>query len=219
MFYCPYSSDPLEYYRMPSQNAFVRILHASPNAPAVDIYVNDKLFVKGIRYKGFSKYYSVPAGTYSVKAYPAGQRVNPVLSTTVTISTNTIQTIAAIGTLPNISIQSIPEPKQQIIPSKAYVRFVHLSPNAPRVDVGVAGGAALFKNVGYKEVTSYIPVDSGFYTFEVRATGTGERVLHVPNIHLLPNRFYTVYAVGLAGSTPPLQVLVPLDGNTYLKFR
>jgi hypothetical protein len=101
-------------------------------------------------------------------------------------------------------------------PGRAYVRFVHLSPNAPNVDVST-GGNKVFSNVGYKKATDYVEVKPGVYNFNVTVSENGQNVLTVPNTRLLPNRIYSIYAVGLAGSSPPLQVLIPLDGNTYLE--
>jgi hypothetical protein len=216
MFHCPYSYNCPFLLRETSNNSFVRVLHASPNAPAVDIYINDKLTIRRLPFKGFSSYLRVPAGKYNIKVFPAGKTDTPVINTNVDIPARSILTAAAIGTLPNISLLPIPEPVFNRKPGRAYVRFVHLSPNAPNVDV-VTGGKKLFSNVGYKKATDYVEVKPGVYNFNVTVSENGQNALTVPNIRLLPNRIYSIYAVGLAGSSPPLQVLIPLDGNTYLK--
>lgn len=71
----------------------------------------------------------------------------------------------------------------------------------------------MFTNVSYKEVEDYIPLRPGTYTLEVKPTGSEEIVLFVPNVKLTPDRFYTIYAIGLVENTPPLQVVIPFDGN------
>jgi hypothetical protein len=39
MFYCPYYNQMTdEYYRVKQMNSPIRVFHASPNAPAVDVY-------------------------------------------------------------------------------------------------------------------------------------------------------------------------------------
>ncbi|EOD00488.1 DUF4397 domain-containing protein [Caldisalinibacter kiritimatiensis] len=209
--YCPYSSYPSM-----QMGSFIRILHASPDAPAVDVYINNNLVASNLKYRQFTEYLQVPPGRYNVKVFAAGQRTNPVIDTEVNVTPMSIATVAAVGRLENIKLLPIPEPRMPIPPGKLYIRFGHLSPNAPRVDVRLPNGQTLFRNVGFEEVTDYIPVDPGTYTLEVFLAGTDERVLYVPNVNLQPNRFYTVYAVGLAGQRPPLQVLIPLDGNSYL---
>lgn len=217
MFQCPYADYCSSLYRESQNNSFVRIFHASPNAPAVDVYINGNLSIKGLSYREFSNYLKVAPGDYKIKVFPSNKTDKAVLDTSVTVPERSILTVAVIGTLPNISLFPILEPVLPRIPTKAYVRFAHLSPNAPKVDIIIPAKGKIFTNIGYKEVTNYAALDAGNYIFNVNISGTDKRVLHAPNIRLLPNRFYTIYAVGLAGKTPPLQVVIPLDGNSYIR--
>jgi hypothetical protein len=216
MFHCPYYNFNSSLYRETPASSFIRVLHASPNAPAVDVYVNDKLTVRNLPFKGFSNYVRVPAGRYNVKVYPAGRMDTAVINTNVDIPAKTIITAAAVGSLPNLSLLPVFEPVFNRTPGKTYIRFAHLSPNAPAVDL-ISGEQNLFTDVSFRGVTDYIQVNPGVYSFDVNASESEDRVLYVPNIRLLPNRIYTIYAVGLVGKNPPLQVLIPLDGNSYLK--
>jgi hypothetical protein len=214
-----YGYYPYDWHgRAPQPISYVRVLHASPDAPAVDIYANGKLIVRGLAYKAFTPYVKVNSGEYKVDVFPAGQVTSPVLSTNVTIPAQSITTVAAIGYLPELSLYPVPDPVMEKTPGLTNVRFVHLSPNTPNVDITLPDGRRLFTNIGYKGITEYLPVNPGTYTFELRPTGTETIALYVPNIRLLPDRFYTIYAVGLTGANPPLQVLIPLDGNSYIKF-
>lgn len=217
MFSCPYYSYG-GFYRLTEPESYVRILHASPNAPAVDVYVNNRPVFRNLSYKNFSDYVSLPPGLYNIKVFPAGTKTKAVVDTNLFIPGQKIFTVAAIGNAPNISLLPIEDVRRPKIPNKALVRFAHLSPNAPNVDITLPNGTVLFSNVGYKDVTQYIPVDPGVYTLEAREAGTNKKVLIVPNIRLSPNRFYTVYAVGDVSKAPGLQVLIPLDGNSYLQF-
>lgn len=208
------------YYRMqnmPNLKSYIRILHASPNAPAVDIYANNKLIAKNLPYKKFTEYLNVAPGEYKVQVYPAGTYNKPILNTTIEIAPNSIYTVAAINMLKDLQLFPIIEPHRALSPSVAFVRFGHLSPNTPNVDITLPDGKKVFKDVEYKEVTGYLPLAPGNYTLQARPTGTNTIILNVPNINLKPNRFYTIYAVGLLNDNPPLEVLIPLDGNTYLK--
>lgn len=217
MYQCPYYGYCASFYRETSNNSYVRVFHASPNTPAVDVYVNDRLTVTKLPYRGFSNYALLPGGRYNIKVYPAGRKDIAVVNTDINVPPRSIITVAAIGTLPEISLLPVLEPMFTRVPGKTYVRFAHLSPNAPNVDVSLPNGQKIFSNVAYRKITDYIPINSGTYTFNVNISENGQRVLHVPNIRLLPNRIYTVYVVGLAGKNPPLQAIIPLDGNTYLK--
>lgn len=205
-------------YRAMPGISYVRILHASPDAPPVDIYANGNLLARNLSYRNFTEYLRVPSGQYTINVFPAGQTQNPVISTVLNLAPQTIFTVAAIGRLANISLMPIQDPIMPIPAGKLYLRFVHLSPNAPIVDITLPDGTMLFRNVGYRNVTNYIPLNPGTYTIQARPAGTTQVALYVPNIRLRANRFYTIYAVGLAGANPPLQVLIPLDGSSYIRF-
>lgn len=208
MFYCPYNDMTDYFYRAMQMNSYIRIFHASPNAPAVDVYANGNLIVKDLAYKELSQYIPVPPGNYNIKIYPSGQMKNPVINTNISIPPNTIFNVAAIGTLPNISLYPIPEPITAQNSGKACVRFIHLSPNAPAVDIKLADGTRVFNNVSYKDITKYACIPEGTYTFTVSPSGTNNVVLTVPNVKLNADNYYTIYAVGLVGKVPALEAIV-----------
>lgn len=218
MFYNPYPW--MNFYgfdAMRPANSYVRVFHASPDAPAVDVYANGSLIAANLRYRGFTEYLTIPPGQYTVQAFAAGTTSNPVINTNVEIPAQSIFTAAAVGRLANIGLQLIPDPLIQRVPGRAYVRFGHLAPGAPNVDVVLQNGTRWFSDVTYTEITGYIAVNPETYTFYLRPAGSSENVLYVPNIRLLPDKIYTIYAVGLVGGNPPLQVLIPLDGSTYIR--
>jgi len=216
MYNCLYNYPYNLYYRQPITPSYVRLLHASPNAPAVDIYANGSPIARNLSYRNFTEYLAIPGGNYNIVIFPAGQTVNPVLNTNINIPGGSIFTVAAIGLLPNITLLPVNEPRISIPTGKLMLRFVHLSPNAPNVDLEMQTGEIAFSNVAYQGITQYIPLDSGTYTFNLKVTNTNQNVLYVPNIRLETGRFYTIYAIGLVAGAPPLQVLIPLDGNTYI---
>ncbi|MFT5875758.1 MAG: hypothetical protein ACI8WT_004755 [Clostridium sp.] len=211
MFYCPYANITNNSYRAMQMNSYIRVFHASPNAPAVDVYANGNLIVKHLAYKKLSQYLPVPSGNYNIKVYPSGQMTNPVINTNVYIPENTVTNIAAIGVLPNISLFPIQEPITAQTSGKACVRFIHLSPNAPAVDIKLTDGTTVFNNVAYKGITNYVNVPEGTYTFKVSPTGTDNVVLTVPNIKLSADNYYTIYALGLVGKTPALEAIAVLE--------
>lgn len=215
MFINPYEDQSRH---TPSPVSYVRALHASPNAPAVDIYLNDTKLVDNLSYEEFTEYLSVTPGNYTVKIYPAGNTQTLLLSENVTIPPHTISTTAVVGISPNISLVSAEEPKGPFIPGKLFLRFGNLSPNSPNLNLTLANGTVIFKNVPYKSVTDYASLNPGIYHFQLRDSNTNNVILDAPNIRLRANRFYSIYAVGILGGNPPLRILIPLDGNSYLNF-
>lgn len=211
-----YNSQYGFYPRQPMAPSHIRLLHASPNVPAVDVYANGNLIARNLNYRQFTEYFAIPGGSYNIVVFPAGQTANAILNTIINIPGGTIFTIAVIGLASSITLLPVEDPRMPIPPGKLMLRFVHLSPNTPNVDITTQRGAVIFRNIGYQGITQYIPVNPGTYTFNLMIAGTGQRILYVPNIILAGGRFYTIYAIGLAAGVPSLQVLIPLDGNTYI---
>jgi hypothetical protein len=104
---------------------------------------------------------------------------------------------------PYISLLPILDSTFDRIPGKTYVRVAQLSPNLPIVDL-VTGGNKVFSNVGFKDVTDYVAINPGTYTFEVNLMENSQKILYIPNITLLPNRIFTIYLIGLANASPQL---------------
>lgn len=215
----PYYCYPIYYnfadYYAYSATSYLRILHASPGAPAVDIYVNNNRIVTNLPFGQVSGYVQLAPGVYNVEVYPTGQQTNPVIETGLEIRQGTAQTIAATGTLENIGLQVIPDTAVSANPSEANIRFVHLSPNTPAVDVKTAGGQEVFNNIRYEQVTNYQPAVPANYTLDIYPAGTNRRILQTFNVNLRGGRNYTLYAIGKQAGTPPLQTLVVSDGAPY----
>lgn len=197
-----------------SSDSYVRILHASPDAPPVDIYANGDLIAENLTYSQLTDYVAVKPKEYSIQVYPAGQKTNPVINTNLNVPPKSSFTIAAVDRLSNISLLPIMEVYMPMVDRRStYVRFAHLSPNAPAVDVTLPNGTKLFSNVSFKKYTDYVNVDPGNYTLQVKPAGNNQIVLTVPNVKLTPGTIYTVYAIGLVGETPPLDAIISVDGD------
>jgi len=76
-----------------------------------------------------------------------------------------------------------------------------LSPNAPAVDIALAGGAVLFPNYSFKQASAFTPINAGTYDLEVRLAGTSTVVLSLPGVPLIDGKIITVYARGFVGAT------------------
>lgn len=208
----------ISMYSQNSSVGYVRIIHTVPDAPNVDIYADDKLIVNNLAYGDYTDYLPIPEGVYKISLYAAGTKDSAVLSNMLTVTGNSILTIAAVGTLSNIELLAITDANQTRNQGKAMIRFLHLSPNAPAVDITLPNGTVIFSNVSFKHITSYIDVAPMNYTLQVRVAGTPNVVLTVPNVNLKENKYYTVYAIGLVGKEPELEALLLIDGETSMEW-
>lgn len=196
-------------------SASVRVAHASPDAPAVDVVVNNSFAVpafSNLPYRSVSAYASLPSATYNFKVVPAGASDPVVIDADLAIDAAKDYTVAAGNTLASIT-PFVFEDDNTLAPGAARVRFLHLSANAPSVDIALAGGGAtLFDGVSFGESGGYITVAPGSYDLDVLVDGTTDIALSVGGLALSANTVYTVYALGLLGSTAtPLEAVVSVD--------
>jgi hypothetical protein len=189
--------------------ARVRVLHASPDAPNVDIYANGDRVLSNVAFQTASDYLTVPAGSYTFEVRPAGASVtsNAVLSATADLRAGTDYTVAAIDRLSQIKARVFVDNNAAPAAGKAHVRVIHASPDAPAVDIAVKGGAVLVPNLPFGEQQGPLPVDGGTYDLEVRAAGTNTVALPLDGVGLEAGKIYTFAAVGLAQGQPALSVL------------
>jgi len=205
-----------EAYRL-SNYTYVRLLHASPDAPMVDVYANGSLIAANLSFGQLTNYVCVVPGVYSITVFSAGTVVSPVLDTTITILQRTSLTAAFVGLLANVSLQVIPEPPVYLTYNNAIMRSANLAPDVPAVDVTLPDGTVLFSNITYSSITNYLAVAVGNYTLQVRIAGTDQVVLTLPNVYLAPGTASTIFVIGLLDGTPPLQGIVAMDGNSLLR--
>lgn len=191
----------------------VRVVHASPDAPAVDVLVNGAAAFQNAPFKGITQYASLAAGSYGVQVVPAGQTQPAVISATLTLDADKDYTVVAVGKLAAIEPLVLTDNNAAPAAGKAHVRFVHASPDAPAVDIAVKGGPVLFPNVAFKGVGDYLPVDAGTYNLEVRLAGTNTVALDLPGIKLDAGNVYTAYAMGLAAGEPALTAVLSTDAT------
>ena len=198
-------------------SSYIRILHASPDSPPVDVYANNDRMATGLSYRNFTEYRPVQAGNYNIQIYPAGSREQPVLETNLTIPPDSIQTLAITGKQSATALRAISDqPATPLDPNGLLLKFVHLSPDTPSVDVTLPDQRTLFSDVSYQESTNYTPLAPGTYTLQTQPAGTSNVILNVPNQSLSAGRAYSAYMIGLSSGDPSLQLLTPLDGVSYL---
>jgi hypothetical protein len=190
--------------------ARVRVVHASPDAPAVDVWVNDGAAFTNAPFQGITDYASLDVGTYNIKVVPAGATEPVVIEADLSLEAQDY-TVVAVGLLENIEPLVLVDNNSDPAAGKAHVRFVHASPDAPAVDIAVKGGPVLFSNIAFKEIGDYLPVDAGTYDLEVRLAGTDTVALDVPGLALADGTVYTVFAMGLAGGEPTLMAVPSAD--------
>lgn len=204
-----------------ADTADVRVLHASPDAPAVDVYLDDAIVdaLTNVPFGTISDYLQIPAGAHNIKVYATGTTADPVIDADVTLTAGAAYTVAATGALADITAQVL-EDDPSATSSSAKVRVVHFSADAPAVDVATAGSTveeAVVKGLAYPNATDYLALPGGTYDLEVRLAGDTTVALPLPDVTIQDGRAYSVFAVGSAASPAvggnALQAVLAVDAT------
>src|SRR4051794_31467248 len=83
--------------------SWIRVMHDSPDAPNVDVYVDGTSVIKNVAYSTISNYQAVAAGQHRVQVVPAGKSVdNSVIDINVDLTRGKPYTVLALGKVANI---------------------------------------------------------------------------------------------------------------------
>ncbi|GDX41951.1 hypothetical protein LBMAG22_04800 [Bacteroidota bacterium] len=190
----------------PQATTSVNIVHASPDAPGVDLLVdNVKVNTAALNFPDATGYLKVFAGTRNIKVNATGTS-NSVINANLTFAADKYYSVFAYNQLASIGAIVVEDNLTVPATGQAHIRFFHLSPNAPIVTVGTLSGATftpVFANRSFETQATasanqnFTPVPAGTYTFDVQANGTS--ALTLPGIVLQAGKIYTVFAKGLVG--------------------
>ena len=200
--------------------SYFRILNAITGAPALDVYANEMLIASNLKYGDFSRYMQFMPGNYTLSVYISGMQKSAIFETNITIDRNLAYTgvlSGKINDVPNLSIYMIPEAKEtHNMNNMAAVRIIHMSPDAPPMNLVSDDETILFSGVGYGDTTENVALPSGRYILHLRETESGGNILTVPTIDFAPGMYYTLFVIGEYDDSPRILMLVPEDGLNYL---
>jgi len=181
--------------------AAVRVGHFSADAPNVDVYANGSAILEDVPFRAISDFLYVPAGTYTIEVVGAGADpadgavIGPV---DLEFAAGTQTTVAATNVLEDITpvvVKGRPAPTAE----GAQIRVVHLSADAPKVDVAPDGAKkkdAIFTGIKFGKARPYLDVPAGDYDLEVRPAGKRKAAFDIPAITLEDGKSYSAIAIG-----------------------
>lgn len=195
----------------------VRIGHCIPDAPDMDVRVDGEIAFERVAYPNVTDYVALPSGSHELIISGHGE-TDPVLEATLDLEDDTSYTALATGMLSenDIAATVMMDAPGRLAEGMCHARFVHASPDAPAVDVRVAGGGpTLFESIGFRESSEYTPVDSGEYDLEICPAAGDDVALSLPNTTLKSRSAITAIAVGRVGDDS-LSALLTEDATTTL---
>lgn len=198
-----------------SDQARVRVLHASPDAPAVDVFVDGAEAISDLAFGDITDYVALPSGAHNVQVFPADADGSgtPVIDADVTLDPSTDYTVAAAGAVAAIEPVVLVDDNSAPAQGEAKVRFVHLSPDAPAVDIYAEGAGVIVPGAAFKDASGYLGLPAGTYDLQVRAAGTETVALDLPGVSIDEGTVYSAFAIGLLQGEPALTAKLTVDST------
>jgi hypothetical protein len=198
----------------------------SPDAPNVDVYVDGgDAVLTDVPFGTISDYLEVPAGDRQVEITAAGDASTTVFDGTVNVTANTDFTVVAAGETSEdadqpFEVLTLRDNNAAVSDGIARLRALHVSPDAPAVDITAAGGDdVLFDGVAFGE-SGYTTVEANDYTVQIRddtESNDGE-VVADSDVSLNGGTVYTAFAAGYlnpdeAPADTPFDLIVAQDSG------
>lgn len=200
----------------------VRAIHLSPDAPAVDVFVNGNQALSNVTYLVASDYLDVAAGDRTFRVEPVGSDT-PVIEATVPVGDGVDYTLLAVNDVANIEPLYLTDDNTTPAAGQARVRIIHGAPSVGAVDVyftapGAPLGQPSLTNFAFKDVSTlpnnggnYISVPAGTYQVRVTPAGTPGTVAIDQTLTIPAGAVATAVATEAAGGGAPLAITVFVD--------
>ncbi len=197
--------------------AALRVAHFSPNVPAVDVFLkapgaaNDagNRALANVTFPQDSGFLAVPNGSYDASVALAGSLNGVIGLNGATLARGSSTSVFAIGLLNGTGAQALRlaayVDDRVPVAGQAKVRVIHLSPDAPAVDIVVLNGSTIaaraVTNLSFPNATTTaLTLAPGTYSLGVTATGQNA-VVASQNFTLAAGDVVTVAAVGCLSTT------------------
>jgi len=197
--------------------ARLRAIHASPDAPAVDIYVDGQRAAANIAYRSTTDYLEVPAGARNVQVRAAGTATT-VIDATLTLAAGVDYTVLATGRVASIAPLVLTDTNTAPAAGNVRVRLVHGAPTAGTVDIYVtapnadlAGAAPTLAGVPFRGYSPYLSVPAGSYRVRITPAGSKTVAIDSGTLTLAAGLIRTGIALDNAGGGAPFAAQVYPD--------
>jgi len=207
-----------------AQNGRIRVVHASPDAPAVDIFVNGGKVLENLPFREYSDYLAVPAGTYNVEIKVTGTNTT-VKALSLPVAAGRDYTAIAVGyatpnRAPGFDVKLLEDDNTLPANNGVKLRVVHGAPGAPEVDIYVTspfetlmGKDPVLSRVPFNAASGYLTVPVATYQARVAVAGTKTVAIDSHRLVTWANMVRTIVAVDKKDGGGPFELIILGDLN------
>lgn len=189
--------------------ANLRVIHASFDAPAMDILIDNAVGINALTYGEASGYVKVSAGNRNIKVVPDGAATPVALETVIAVTAGSDFTVVAMDRLDAMTAV-IDDDARSPVTDKAKVRFVHAVTDVPTIDIKLNSGSgpSLFTGQTFGGISAYQQLDGGAYTFALTDNGSPIELGLFNPFTFQNGMVYTVVALGTLDPVDPYPLIV-----------
>lgn len=193
-----------------TSSAYVRILHASPDAPNVDVLVDGSQVLADVSYQQGSGYLKVDAGARDISLRVSGTETI-ALENTLTLASNGYYSVIAQDNVASLELEVLDDTSRTGNDSTD-LTVVHASTVAGNVDIYVTAdgvelpATATLENVPFDANASLANVASGDYQVRLTAAGSTDVVYNSSTLAVASD--VTAVAVNSIQGVSPASLLI-----------
>jgi hypothetical protein len=205
-----------------AQTGRIRVVHASPDAPAVDVLVDGAKVLERLPFHEYSEYLPVSPGVHEVRVNVAGTNTT-VLQAAPTVEAGRDYTAIAAGfagKAPALELLLLTDDNALPASGNIKVRVVHGAPSAPGVDVYVStpfetleNKTPALSNVPFKGVSPYLSLPVSLYQARVAVAGTKTIAIDSHRLVTWNQIVRTIVAVDAPTGGAPFDFIILPDRN------
>lgn len=216
------------------ENSYLRVFHASPDAPKVDVWLDGKKALQGVDYQQSSGKITVPAGAHTVQIeaiLPGGGTVTVLGETSLDLMVDTEYNVIATGKAallgkgeatsfaPAISSRGV------MMGDGARVQAIHAAPDAPTVDVFITapdtdltGVTPFADDLEYTAASDAVEVPAGDYQIRITDANDPMTVYYDSGSVSVPAGadWVAVASANVGAGTSPVTLMVDNGTDTLL---
>lgn len=186
-----------------SQYARVRVFHASPDAPAIDVRVGDDYWAQDLNFKEETDYFNVNTGVYPIEILSKGELIR---NFTLSFTGGKVYSLFLEGLLGNLEVVN------EVDAAFNYfqLKVVHVSPTSPSLDFYLNENR-IVTNLGPENFSPFITLVKHDYTLKLTRSGSKDPIYSrsFPAYHFKPNFGYVLIVMGIWESDKsPLDVVL-----------
>jgi len=182
--------------------AGLSIIQASPTTELLDVYVDNTRALTDLAYAKKIDYLNLFPGSRKLSITKKGNQT-ALFAEQLTLKDYVGYSLFVIDKLETVKFLFLEDDLAKPATGKAKVRFVNLSPDAPALNLAIAGKETdLVTNKLFKEYSTFTEIDAAQkVTFNVKNKETGAPETSIADVKIEAGGIYTIWVKGLKSAT------------------